>query len=167
MSRRRVRKAPVAAEHAVQCLSGAGLREGPPCSSDGWVTPAGSRRFVNPRAAGARIMRTSPPRMPATSPFVGPTGLSRGMPHAQNPSARTSGRPPGRPSLAGVGVHFLHAYQVLCNAGVLLDQAYEARQDADKAKNAAHAVKTNDSLAKAADYLSRYLGFHPDDAGAE
>ncbi len=69
-------------------------------------------------------------------------------------------------ALAGVGVHFLHAYQVARNAGVLLDQADQARQDADKAKNAGDAVKTNDSLAKAADYLSRYLGFHPDDAGA-
>ena len=69
-------------------------------------------------------------------------------------------------ALAGVGVHFLHAYQVARNAGVLLDQADQARQDADKAKKAGNAAKAADSLAKAADYLGRYLGFHPDDAGA-
>ena len=52
------------------------------------------------------------------------------------------------------------------NAGVLLDQADQARQEADAAKKVGDAAKAADSLAKAADYLSRYLGFHPNDAGA-
>ncbi len=69
-------------------------------------------------------------------------------------------------ALTAVGVHFLHAYQVARNAGVLLDQADQARQEADAAKKAGNAAKAADSLAKAADYLGRYLGFHPDDAGA-
>ena len=69
-------------------------------------------------------------------------------------------------ALLAVGVHFLHAFQVARNAGVLLDQADQARQEADAAKKAGNAAKAADSLAKAADYLGRYLGFHPDDADA-
>jgi tetratricopeptide (TPR) repeat protein len=69
-------------------------------------------------------------------------------------------------ALLGVGVHFLHAFQVTRNSGVLLDQADQARKDADAAKKAGDQAKADESLGKAADYLSRYLGFHPTDADA-
>ncbi|HBI44281.1 MAG TPA: hypothetical protein DDY78_15730, partial [Planctomycetales bacterium] len=62
-----------------------------------------------------------------------------------------------------VGVHFLHAFQVTRNASVLKDLAEQAQQQADEAKKAGDADKADKSLAKAADYLGRYLGFHPDD----
>ncbi|MBY0522441.1 MAG: tetratricopeptide repeat protein [Gemmataceae bacterium] len=50
----------------------------------------------------------------------------------------------------GVGTHFLHAYQVHRNAGILLRQADVAEEQGQ--------------LAESADYLSRYLGLVPDDA---
>jgi tetratricopeptide (TPR) repeat protein len=50
------------------------------------------------------------------------------------------------------GVHFLHAFQVKRNAGLLLETAEQAKASGD--------------LPKAAEYYGRYLGFRPDDDGA-
>ncbi len=66
----------------------------------------------------------------------------------------------------GVGVHFLHAFQLKRNASVLKDQAEQAQKQADEAKTAGDSVKAAEALGKAADYYGRYLGFHPDDPEA-
>src|SRR5439155_574675 len=55
-------------------------------------------------------------------------------------------------AVLGTGTHFLHGYQVRHNAGGLLDRARAAEEQGD--------------LAKAADYLGRYLGLEPTDADA-
>ena len=68
--------------------------------------------------------------------------------------------------LLGVGVHFLHAFQLTRNARVLLDQGDQAKKQADEAKKAGDSAKAAEAFGKAADYYGRYLGFHPDDAGA-
>ncbi len=69
-------------------------------------------------------------------------------------------------ALLAVGLHFLHGFQVARNAGVLLARADEARTHAEEAKKAGDAPANAASLAQAADYLKRYLGFHPDDPDA-
>jgi cellulose synthase operon protein C len=50
----------------------------------------------------------------------------------------------------GVGVHFLHAFQVKRNAAAFLLRADEAEEEKD--------------YAKSLNYLRRYLGFHPNDS---
>src|SRR5262249_34867212 len=52
--------------------------------------------------------------------------------------------------LFGVGVHFLHAFQVKRNAGALLAQANQAEQDGD--------------LEQMTRYLGHFLAFEPTDA---
>jgi tetratricopeptide (TPR) repeat protein len=52
----------------------------------------------------------------------------------------------------GVGVHFVHGYQVKRNAGALLRMADKAKEDKDEDKEM--------------QYLSRYLGFVPEDIDA-
>ncbi len=53
----------------------------------------------------------------------------------------------------GVGVHFLHAFQVKRNAKAFLLRADEAEADKE--------------FDKSLDYLRRYLGFHPNDTEAQ
>ena len=55
-------------------------------------------------------------------------------------------------TVLGVGTHFLHAFQVKRNAGVLLRRAEEAEEKKD--------------FATALDFFGRYLGFRPDDTEA-
>src|SRR5579875_1713271 len=52
----------------------------------------------------------------------------------------------------GVGVHFVHGYQIKRNAVVLLRQADQAKEKSDYAEEL--------------QYLSQYLGFEPDDIDA-
>src|SRR5436305_6005263 len=52
----------------------------------------------------------------------------------------------------GVGVHFLHGFQVKRNAGALKEQAEKAEEAGD--------------LRHAADYFRQYLGFVPGDTDA-
>lgn len=54
--------------------------------------------------------------------------------------------------VSGVGVHFVHGYQVKRNARALLNRADAAKEEKDAAKEM--------------DYLARYLGFEPQDTDA-
>src|SRR5438309_1919741 len=66
-------------------------------------------------------------------------------------------------ALCGVGVHFLHGYQLRRNAGAFLVQADRAEQEAREAKDPRARGAQRE---KAAQYLRRYLALRPGDTEA-
>jgi tetratricopeptide (TPR) repeat protein len=65
-------------------------------------------------------------------------------------------------AVCGAGTHFLHGYQVKRNAGVFLDRANRAEQDAE----AAEAKEKGTHYRKEMEHLRRYLSFRPKETDA-